>query len=90
VPHQLQITCETQSGNQVSLIQTPLQLVIQCDFSNFCAPSQNVAGDTVYQFSGLELQDLELCAGTARLTKTVRAQGIRGLAVEKCKSRTVN
>jgi hypothetical protein len=60
-------------------------------FSNFSAPSQTVAGDTAYQFSGLELQDLlvlEICAGTARLTKTVRARGIRGLAVDKSKSRT--
>ena len=50
-----------------------------------------MTGETAYQFSGLELQDLlvlEVCAGTARLTKTVRARGIRGLAVDKSKSRT--
>ena len=34
------------------------------------------------KFSGLELQDLlvvEICAGTARLSKTARNRGIRGL-----------
>ena len=60
-------------------------------FSNFATSSQNVTGEKSYQFSGLELQDLlvvEVCAGTARLTKTVRARGIRGLAVGKSKSKT--
>ena len=76
---------------QVSLVQTPKRLVIQCNFPVFYAPSKTVTGETTYQFSGLELQDLlvvEICAGTARLTKTVRARGIRGLAVDKSKSRT--
>jgi hypothetical protein len=39
----------------------------------------------------MDSQDLlviEICAGTARLTKTVRARGIRGLAVDKSKNRT--
>ena len=43
-----------------------------------------------HQFSGLGLQDLlvvEICAGSARLTKTVRAKGMRGLAIDKTKSR---
>eukprot|EP00435_Cladocopium_sp_Y103_P046770 s357_g13.t1 len=30
---------------------------------------------------------VEICAGTARLTKTVRARGIRGLAIDKTKDR---
>ena len=60
-------------------------------FSNFSEPSPAATGEKAYQFSGLELQDLlvlEICAGTARLTKTVRAKGMRGLAIDKSKSRT--
>ena len=59
-------------------------------FSNFAAVDETPSNVTAYQFSGLDLQDLlvvEICAGTARLTKTVRAKGIRGLAVDKSKSR---
>ena len=47
--------------------------------------------DSKQFFTGLCLQDLlvvEICAGTARLTKTVRARGIRGLAVDKSKQRS--
>ena len=42
------------------------------------------------KISGMDLQDLlviELCAGTARLTKTIRTHGMRGLAVDKSKDR---
>ena len=47
-------------------------------------------GNLPYNFSGMELQDLlvvEICAGTARLTKTVRKRGRRGLAIDKTKDR---
>ena len=43
-----------------------------------------------YNFSGLGPQDLlvvEICAGTARWTKTVRKRGFKGLAVDKTKDR---
>ena len=42
-------------------------------------------------FSGMDLQDVlvvEICAGRARLTKTVRSKGMRGLAVDKSKGRS--
>ena len=44
--------------------------------------------NSAYNFSGLELQDLlvvEICAGSARLTKTARKRGLRGLAIDKSK-----
>eukprot|EP00435_Cladocopium_sp_Y103_P065100 s379_g27.t1 len=49
------------------------------------------AGDVGSKFSGLGLEEMlvvEICAGSARLTKTVRARGIRGLAVDKTKDRS--
>ena len=51
---------------------------------------RGVTSENAYNFSGLELQDLlvvEICAGTARLTKTMRAHGIRGLATDKSRDR---
>ena len=48
------------------------------------------SGIVSYNFSGLDLRDLlviEVCAGPARLTKTVRKRGLRGLAVDKSKDR---
>ena len=60
-------------------------------FSNFSGACKQATTTASYQFSGLGSQDLlviEICAGTARLTKTVRARGIRGLAVDKSKNRT--
>ena len=59
-----------------------------CNFSEAC---EQATAKESYNFSGMGSQDLlviEICAGTARLTKTVRARGIRGLAVDKSKSRT--
>ena len=41
-----------------------------------------------YNFYGMDLQDLlgvEVCAGSARLTKTVRSKGMKGLAGDKTK-----
>ena len=52
--------------------------------------SQPATVETNSRFSGLDLHDvlvIELCAGTARLTKTIRAHGMRGLAVDKSKDR---
>ena len=52
--------------------------------------SQHGTVETNSKFSGLDLHDvlvIELCAGTARLTKTIRAHGMRGLAVDKSKDR---
>ena len=60
-------------------------------FSNFSGACKQATATASYQFSGLDSQDLlviEICAGTARLTKTVRARGIRGLAVDKSKNRS--
>jgi hypothetical protein len=59
--------------------------------SDFPTMEQEVANDKAYKFSALELQELlvvEVCAGTARLTKTVRARGIRGLAIDKSRDRS--
>ena len=60
-------------------------------FADFPAAQQTAEPQQVlHQFSGLGLQDLlvvEICAGSARLTKTVRAKGMRGLAIDKTKSR---
>ena len=61
-------------------------------FADFSA-AQPTAGpqQTLHPFSGLELQDLlvvEICAGSARLTKTVRSKGMRGLAIDKTKNRS--
>lgn len=59
--------------------------------SNFETLGQNVTSEKAYNFSGLELQDLlvvEVCAGTARLTKTIRSRGIRGLEIDKSRDRS--
>ena len=61
-------------------------------FADFSA-AQPTAGpqQTLHPFSDLELQDLlvvEICAGSARLTKTVRSKGMRGLAIDKTKNRS--
>ena len=56
--------------------------------SNFSQFSADVGGNN---FEGLTLGDMlvvEICAGSARITKTVRARGIRGLAVDKTKDRS--
>ena len=59
--------------------------------ANFsAAPHTAQPQRAIHQFSDLGLHDLlvvEICAGSARLTKTVRAKGIRGLAIDKTKSR---
>ena len=60
-------------------------------FSNSPGACKQATVTASYQFSGMNSQDLlviEICAVTARLTKTVRARGIRGLAVDKSKNRT--
>ena len=48
------------------------------NFASFSAEMQSDAPQQVsYNFSGMDLQDLlvvEICAGSARLTKTVRSQ----------------
>ena len=62
------------------------------NFACFAAETQSDAPQQVsYNFSGMDLQDLlvvEICAGSARLTKTVRSRGMRGLAVDKTKGRS--
>ena len=65
------------------------------NFASFSAEMQSDAPRQVshvsYNFSGMDLQDVlvvEICAGSARLTKTVRSKGMRGLAVDKTKGRS--
>ena len=61
-------------------------------FTDFPAAQQTAEPQQVlHPFSDLELQDLlvvEICAGSARLTKTVRSKGMRGLAIDKTKNRS--
>ena len=60
------------------------------DDAGFSFPQPPSVEKNSKRFSGMDLQDLlviELCAGTARLTKTIRTHGMRGLAVDKSKDR---
>ena len=65
------------------------------NFASFSAEMQSDAPRQVSHvsdnFSGMDLQDVlvvEICAGSARLTKTVQSKGMRGLAVDKTKGRS--
>ena len=58
------------------------------DSDTLSASRLNLSRIQLTILSGLELQDLlvvEICAGSARLTKTARKQGLRGLAIDKSK-----
>ena len=58
--------------------------------ADFSAAQSESVGRNSYNFSSMALHDLlivEICAGTARLTKTARQKGFRGLAIDKSKSR---
>ena len=57
-------------------------------FANFSAAPHTAQPQRAIHRLGLQnLLVVEICTGSARLTKTVRAKGIRGLAIDKTKSR---
>ena len=60
--------------------------------SQFCSTKTcNEPQEHHHKFAGVAIDELlviEICAGSARLTKTCRKLGIRGLAIDKITSRS--
>ena len=84
--------CTTQSGDSVEHKADSHAGMGSKDVhdSDTLSAQQVKPTNSAYNFYGLELQDLlvvEICAGSARLTKTVRKRGLRGLAIDKSKDR---
>ena len=87
--------CGAQSGTSVTSMDSSASTGESNLHADILSDQQvKPPGNLPYNFSGMELQDLlvvEICAGTARLTKTVRKRGLRGLAIDNLiRQRTVD